>query len=65
MKLFITAHGEHSVFLVKRYANGREVVSYAIRYPHNGIIAYDNPFLFSQKDRNEVTKWFKNKDKAE
>lgn len=65
MQLFITAHGEHSVFLVKRYANGTEEQSYAIRYPHNGIIAYDHPFAFSQKDRRQVEKWFRDRDSAQ
>lgn len=58
MSLQIVPYGKTSVWIDKVYRDGTFLSTSAIRYPHNGVIAYENPHALSKEDRKFVEKWF-------
>jgi hypothetical protein len=59
MSLQIVPYGKTSVWIDKVFRDGTPFTTSAIRYPHNGQIAYDNPFPLSKEDKEIVENWFK------
>jgi hypothetical protein len=58
MSVTITPNGKFSVWIDKVYRDGTFLSTSAIRYPHSGVIAYDNPHALSKDDHRTVARFF-------
>lgn len=58
MSLQIVPYGKSSVWIDKVYRDGTFLSTSAIRYPHSGVIAYDNPHALSKEDKRSVARFF-------